>query len=366
MFGGQHALRQLPEWIRNGARYSSYDRSLGTLNNRVGPGACRAALIAGFCAWALLGNAVDQRDAPHAPNPPSANPAALAAYILGPGDDVVVRCLDAEEFDGKPLRIAADGFVGLPLIGRIQAGGLTLVEFEKQVTDRLRMYIKHPQVSVNVAEFRSQPVTVLGAVSTPGVHYLTGRKTLLEMLSLAGGLKEDAGDCVKLVRKNEWGPIPLASAREDDTGQFSVAELKLRALMNGTTPAENIEIRPYDVISVPRAEIVYVIGEVKKPGGFTLNDRKGVTALEALSMAEGLLRTALARSAKILRRTSDPIRRDEISVNLDDILRGRSADVSLAPDDILFIPNNKVKSAALRTLEAVIQAGTGVLIYGRY
>ena len=330
----------------------------------------RVILLVVCCTTVVLVEGMDQHQVQPLGNPvmqmPVAAPEASRTYVLGPGDELAVQCLDAEEFNGKPVRITDDGFVELPMVGRIKAAGLTVTQFETEFIAQLRTYIKQPQVTVNVAEFRSQPVTILGAVNTPGEHFLTGRKTLLEILSLAGGLKPDAGYAIKIVRKNEYGRIPLASAKEDETGQFSVAEVNLHALINGAIPDDNIEVRPHDVITVPTAEIVYVIGEVRKPGGFTITTSKSVTVLQAVSMAEGLLHSALASKAKILRPTDDPAHRNEIDVDLDNIMRGRKSDVAMHPEDILFVPDNKVKAATLRALETVIQTGSGIVIYGRY
>jgi polysaccharide biosynthesis/export protein len=325
-----------------------------------------AMLLAIFAVTVLVGSDAKAQGPPRAANRPTSEQSAVdSSYVLGPGDTIVVRCLEAEEFADNAIRIADDGVISLPLIGRVNVGGLTLAEAERTLTERLQVFMKHPAVTVNAVEFRSQPVTVTGAVNTPGLHYLTGRKTLLEILSMAGGVKPDAGYGVKLIRKKQWGPIPLASAAEDESHEFTVAELNLRSLMSGSKPAENIEIRPYDVISVPRANLIYVLGEVRKPGGFALNDTSNITVLQALSMSEGLLHTASPRKAKILRRTAEIGQRTEIPIDLNDILRGRKPDLAMTADDILLVPDNAPKSVGLRTIEAMVQAGTGVLIYRR-
>ena len=145
-----------------------------------------------------------------------------------------------------------------------------------------------------------------------------------------------------------------------------MAEINLKQLMEARNPAQNIQIRSNDVITVPRADLFYVLGEVHKPGGFTLRDKEHVTVLQALSMSEGLLRTAGGKHARILRADSSEAHRKEIPVNVSKILSGQSPDVPMQPDDILFVPNSAPKSAALRGLEAAVQAGTGVAIWGRY
>src|SRR5205085_10140100 len=124
--------------------------------------------------------------------------------------------------------------------------------------------------------------------------------------------------------------------------------------------------KPRDVITVPQAEVVYVMGEVKKPGAFTLHEDEKISLLQALSLAEGLSRTAAPKSAKILRASgAKAAERTEISVDLQRVLAGRAGDDMLQPSDILFIPNNVPKSAAMRGLEAAISIGTGFAIYRR-
>src|SRR5438067_10643799 len=136
-------------------------------------------------------------------------------YVLGAGDVINIWALELDEFTQKPIRIDASGFVNLPLAGRVEAAGLTVSQFENDLTGKLKKYKRNPQVTVTVAEFHSQPVSVFGAVNTPGVQHLEGNKTLIEVLSLAGGLTSDAGYSVKITRRREFGKIPLPNAFED-------------------------------------------------------------------------------------------------------------------------------------------------------
>jgi polysaccharide biosynthesis/export protein len=134
-------------------------------------------------------------------------------------------------------------------------------------------------------------------------------------------------------------------------------------LINAKNPDENIAVKPNDVISVPRAPTVYVIGEVQKAGGYVLNDREDVTVLQALSMAGGVDKMAKPQDARILRLTSGSVARMEIPVNVTKILEGKNPDVRMQGDDILFVPNNVSKRAAVRAIEAMIQTGSGILIW---
>src|SRR5205807_712393 len=224
-------------------------------------------------------------------------------------------------------RIDSTGSIRMPLIGEVHASGLSLDQLEAEVRKRLSKYYKSPQVGISLVEYHSQPVSVMGAVRLPGVQQLQGQKTLMEVLSMAGGLMPDSGYVIKITRRMEWGKLPLPNASVDSTGEFTVAEVRVKDLMDAKNPSENILMKPRDVITVPRAEMVYVMGEVKRPGGFTLHDEEKISILQALSMAEGLSRTASPRNAKILRVSgSKTAEREEISVDVRRVLEGRAAD----------------------------------------
>jgi len=161
------------------------------------------------------------------------------------------------------------------------------------------------------------------------------------------------------------GENPLTNAKDDPTGCCSVAEVSLKAIMEARNPIENILVKPNDVISVPRAPTIYVIGQVVKSGGFVLNDRESMTALQALAMAGGLDKTARARDSKILRLPAEGKTRKEIPIDLKKVLDGKGPDVPMEADDILFIPSSVPQKAALRALEAAVQMGTGIVIWRR-
>jgi polysaccharide export outer membrane protein len=291
---------------------------------------------------------------------------APSTYVLGPGDQITVQALDLEEIDGKmPIRVDMRGEIKLPLAGRLQAAGLSVEELEEAIAGRLKALLQKPTVTVSIFEFRSQPVSVLGAVSTPGVLQLQGRKTLFEILSQAGGLKADAGNAIVITRQKEWGPIPLPNAKEDASGKYHIAEVSVKSIMGAKNPEENILIQPNDVISVPKAELIYVIGAVKKPGGFVLSERETLSVLQALSLAEGLDRAASPKTAKILHATDGNPQRTEIAVDLKTILEGKGQDLSMSANDILFVPTSASKNAAIRGMEAALLIGTGLAIYRR-
>lgn len=288
------------------------------------------------------------------------------SYTVGPDDKLYIHVLDADEFTEQPYPIDLQGNLLLPRIGEVNVTGLTVVDVQKKLTGLLREYIKSPVVTVSVAEYHSQPISILGAVANPGVHQIQGRKTLFEVISEAGGLKDDASNTIKITRSMEFGPLPLPNAKTDPSGRFSVGEVSVKSVVNAEDPLENIAVKPNDVITIPRASMVYVVGAVHRSGGFTLTERSEMSVLEALSLAEGLDRTAGAKNSKILRASKNSQERVEIPINVNKILKGKSKDVPLLANDILFIPNSTTKSASLRALEAVVETGSGVAIYHPY
>lgn len=331
-------------------------RTIVTMNwRRISAVMQSASLVVCFATWLSATSSAQTLTA-------TAPTEHTAEYVLGPDDQIVVRALDVEEIDGKVARVDLHGYVDVPLLGKFKAAGLSVEQLESELAKQLRKYVQEPQVTVTVSEYRSQPVSVLGAVNSPGVYNLTGRNTLVQVLSKAGGLRNDAGNTINITRRGAWGTIPLSSAKSDPSGEFSTAEVNLKSLLEAKNPRDDISIEPTDVISVPRADLVYIVGAVRRPGGFVLNEREDMTVLQALSMAEGLEKTSAAKRAKIIRRGMTTARA-EIPVNLVSILSGKSPDVPMLANDILFIPNSAAKSAGYRTIEAIIQVGTGVAIF---
>jgi polysaccharide export outer membrane protein len=286
-----------------------------------------------------------------------------STYLLGPEDELALSAPELDILPGKTVRVDGEGDLQVPMVGRVHVAGLTVQQSEQELNKRLKTYIRDPQVAIDVKELRSQPASVLGAVNSPGIHQVQGHKTLMEMISMAGGVRQDAGYSIRITRQMDWGCIPLSNSTIDASGRFSVAQVNLQSIMDAKTPEENIQILPHDVITVPKAEMVFVTGEVKKSGGFILGEHQSMSVLQAVSLAEGLGQTADKKHAKILRLNPGADQRVEIAVNLKGILEGKSNDVTLQGNDILFIPGNAGKKVALRVIEAAIQTGTGVAIY---
>jgi polysaccharide export outer membrane protein len=287
----------------------------------------------------------------------------LAGYVLGPNDQLTVSVVELPEFSGRSYRIDADGTLSLPLLGRVHAAGLTLTQLENNLHDALLTQVRTPHVTANVAEARSQAVSVLGAVNTPGMQQIQGAKTLFDVLAAAGGLKPEAGELVTITRQASEGSLNLPNERKNLADGRSTADIKVRDVVELRDPKVNIVVRAHDEISVSRGVLLYVIGNVHKPGGFTLLQGHPVSALEALSMAEGLAPNASPGGARILRRTSETEPREQIPVNLKKILAGKAKDMQLSPDDILYVPDNTARRATTKTLETALATLSGVVIW---
>jgi polysaccharide export outer membrane protein len=220
----------------------------------------------------------------------------------------------------------------------VKCGGVTVERFEADLLEVLRKYVRQPQVTVTVVQFSSEPVFFVGAFKAPGIYPLEGRRTLVEMMSSVGGLLPTASRRIKLTRRKEYGEIPLASAVTAPDGNASTLEINMASLRDNVNPAEDIVLQPFDVVSVERAEMVYVTGEVARVGAFELQERDSISIIQALTLAGGLGPSADVKTARILRPVTNTSRRAEIQLDLKQILAGHQSDQPLLPNDVLYIP----------------------------
>jgi polysaccharide export outer membrane protein len=186
-------------------------------------------------------------------------PAAASTYTLGPRDVLSISVYEQDDLT-KEVRISGDGTVSLPLIGQVTAAGLTVEKFEQELTTKYKEYIYTPQVSVFIKEFHSKDVSILGEVRRPGVHQLSGDATLLEVVSEVGGLTQEAGNRLVIIRP----------AREQGTGAETII-VDTQKLFGAEGASLNIDIRDGDTIHVPKADFFFVFGEVNHPGSFKLD-----------------------------------------------------------------------------------------------
>lgn len=305
-----------------------------------------------------------------------------ADYRIGAEDLLDVSVYGAPDLD-RTVRVAANGSISLPLIGNVQAAGLTCAELEGEIESLLqKKYMTHPQVNVFLKEMQSHPVSVIGAVGKPGVFQIRGAESLIEVLSMAQGLADDAGDSVIVMRHG--GIANAAFTRSPDSLEVNAGiprgasakpgppfsekddegmRIDLKDLLVSADPRYNVMVYPGDVVKVPPAGIVYVVGQVRKPGGFLLKTNQNLSVLQALALAEGTTSTSAGKAARIIRTEEQSGKREEIPVNLSRILSGKAPDPVLESKDILFVPNSAGKTAFYRGAEAAVSITGGLIVY---
>lgn len=212
--------------------------------------------------------------------------AQITDYVIGPRDVLTVTVWDQADLSGK-YTVEADGSFSFPLVGRVKPAGLTLKQFEADLKKRLLdgQFFKDPQVTVAVDQYVSQRVYVVGEVRTPGPQPLTGDMTLIEALSKAGSTLPSAGAEILIVHSAAGQAVAKATlpmqAGAGDSVRIDLRELQEKGL------AKNVALRDGDTIFVPRAETIYVFGQVKNPGAYSLQT-KDTSVLQALSLAGGV------------------------------------------------------------------------------
>ena len=268
-------------------------------------------------------------------------PSGDPEYRLGPGDLIEVSVFGVDDFR-HTIRVSASGAIKLPLLEAIKVSGLTPTELEERLTALLQEeVIKNPQVSVFVKEYRSQPVVVLGAVKNPGQYQITLQLKVVDALSLAGGLQPTAGDEATIQR---------ASAE----GAEEVIRINLRQLLEKGDMALNVVVRGGDVIHIRErvAETVYILGEVNRAGAFPIPPQQDLRVSQVFAWAGGTTRTAKVGKGVLFRYNEDGVR-DELPVNISDILKGKKEDFIVKGNDIIFVPGSRIKDLGLSLLQGI-------------
>jgi polysaccharide export outer membrane protein len=343
-------------------------------------------------------------------------------YVIGTGDLLSIEVFDVKELS-RDVRVSQTGSIGIPLVPvRLHVAGLTEIQAEEKIAEVLEAngLVSHPEVSVTVKERKSKPITVVGAVAHPLVYQADRQVTLLEVLAEAGGLANDAGDEVIITRpaprmalseseppaigpaeaslvqaqpaspdakvatrppsvsnSGEKAAEPPSLPPPNSPSENSINELSapptpnttntitvnLYQLMEAGNVKNNIELQSGDVVTVPHAGIVYVLGAVTRPGGFVLtNDREQLNTLKILALAGGFTRTAKTDHAVVIRK--DPQgKQHEVQLDLKKILNRQAEDLQLQPSDILYVPESGAKQAVLRSIEFGIALGSAVALY---
>ena len=249
-------------------------------------------------------------------------------YIVGSQDVLAITVYDEEEISGK-YTVEADGTFTFPLIGRVKAGGLSLRDVEQALRRALAEgFFRNPQVSVAVEQYRSQRVFVMGEVRAPGPYPLVGDMTLIEALARAGSTTEHAAGEALIVRSSAAAPTsgPVLPVQDDldPANGADVIRVDLKALQSGRL-SSNATLRDGDTIFVPRAELVYVFGQVNRPGSYAL--QRGTTVLQALSLAGGLTDRGATGRIRIARVVDG--KKVEVRVKIEDVV---------LPGDTIIVP----------------------------
>lgn len=335
-------------------------------------------------------------------------------YIIGNGDVLDVDVFDVKELS-REVRVSQTGSIGIPLVPvRLHVGGLTEVQTEQKIAEVLEAngLVSHAEVSVSVKERKSKPITVVGAVSHAMVYQADRPVTILEVLAEAGGIANDAGDTVIVTRPSqepsddpseppaigpeEAGPAttpgkstqtsaaqesasktlfpapastgsPNAVANPPATNEppplSNTITINLNELVESGNATNNIILQAGDIVTVPHAGIVYILGAVSRPGGFVLaNDRSQMSTLKLLALAGGLNPTAKKDHAVIIRKDSQG-QQHEVAVDLKKVMARTTEDVQLQPSDILYVPSSAAREAILRAAEVGIAVGTALVLY---
>lgn len=286
--------------------------------------------------------------------------------VIGPDDSVTISVLESDEIS-KTWRVNGSGDVELPLVGRLHAAGLTADQLSKQLTEGLRKYIREPHVTVYIAEFRSQPVTVTGAVHRPGTFQTEGPKTLWTVLTMAGGLEKSYGATVTVTRQVRYGLIPLPGAQLDGDGTHSVIVLQVKDVEDASSASSNLLIRPNDTVAVSTDERrVYIIGEVAKPGMVELVTHDSISLMEVLAAAGGLTKNASAGGTEIMRQNSKGLYERVGSIDLKKLQHGKTEDRMLSAGDIVVVPTSGIKAYTQIASAGAIATGFTMLTLLRY
>lgn len=287
-------------------------------------------------------------------------------YTISPDDLLDIYVVDVAELS-RAFRVSPSGTINLPFVGRpLPAAGLTLPQLSNSIKEALREsgVVMNALVTVSVQQSRLHSVAVTGAVKHPQIYPLFGRATLIDVISQAEGLTDDAGDTA-IVHRGDIATRALGLKPSDDAALTLRVDIK--NVMGVGEPNANVVIYPGDRVTIPRAGVVYVVGAVNKPGGYTIRpNRAGMTVMQAVALAGDVKSTARRDRAMLARVDALSANgRKEIPVNLKEILSGKTPDLTLQTEDILFVPDSTGKKAMQKSLESAVQVATGFAIYGR-
>ncbi len=356
--------------------------------------------------------------------PPANSYSSTHDYTIGSGDLLNISVFDVPELS-RDVRVNQSGSIGIPLVPtRVHVAGLTEIQAQQVIADVLQAdgLVSHPEVSVLVKEHKSRPITIVGAVVHPMVYDADQSVTLLEALAQAGGITNDAGDNVIITHprpafvmipypepssttapgsadsetvpseapgsgstdaKPNSNPSAFPAAQNADKTQAlpaattnpqaspstvptllgNIITINLNELLEHGVTQNNIRLQPGDIVTVPHAGIVYVLGAVNRPGGFVLsNDRTEMTTMKVLALAGGTTKIAKLDHAVIIRK-DDQGKQTETEVDLKKVLHQQTEDLTMRASDVLYIPDDHVKEVLFQALQVSVAVATAVAIY---
>ena len=314
----------------------------------------------------------------------------LHDYVIGRGDLLTIEVFEVPELT-RDVRVNQTGTIGFPLVPvRMHLAGLTEIQAQQKIAEVLEAngLVSHPQVVVIVKEKKSRPITIVGAVPHPMVYHADRPVTLVEVLAEAGGISNDAGDSVIISRPDQTSTtaegeppeitpddlegVPSASSTPAATPPASSAgpptlnntiTVNLNDLLETGDIRNNVAVEGGDIITVPHAGIVYVLGAVNRPGGFVVsNDRAQLSTLKAMALAGGLVPFAKKDQAVIIRKDAAG-QQHQVVVDLGKVLKQETEDVKLQASDILYVPRNDTKAALFRAAQVAAGFAAAVAIY---
>jgi len=255
--------------------------------------------------------------------------AFIREYRIGSKDLLEIKVVELPELN-LAVRVSEDGSITLPLIGRVELGGMTKDAAERKIAALLaEKYVNNPQVSVFIKEYQSNRVALIGAVKTPGMYEMIGSMNLLELISKAGGFADNTGNDLYVAREGKDGIQVKLTINLDDL------------IINGNQSL-NIPLQPRDIVTVPVDKIiqVYVWGEVKNPGALSVKLSKKITLMQAIAQAGGTTATA-KKSAVVIKRKDEKTGKEiQIKANLNDIIKGKAPDPPLKEGDVVYVPES--------------------------
>jgi len=292
-----------------------------------------------FAQDAPVANPSDSADA----RPKSTSP----AIDIGPGDLLDIVVFDTPELSSH-VRVTQDGFANLPVLGRVELSGLNADQAARRLETlfRRRNLLLEPHVTVFIVEYASQGATVSGEVRQPGVYPTLGNRRLVDMLAIAGGISPTAGKSVSIIHRDDPSH-PLAVALQGNASRLGAQD--------------NPNILPGDTIVVAKAGVVYIVGDVGKPGGFLVDNNDRLSTAQALALAGGPNRTASLSKTRLIRKVDGG--RQEYTLDVAKLLKGKQADLPLNDGDIIWVPSSNVKTFGYRGIEAAISITSGLAIY---